>query len=337
MKRSLVYVFLLITITWMLLGCNQEIAGEETEEVVEEEHTVETEDATLVDVVNVEDTSEGFRVMTIGAGSPSTHSEKTWPATLVQYQDNYFLVDCGHGCTHGIAKAGVQPYDIENILFTHHHADHNTDFFSILIAGWASHDPRSELNLIGTEGTQKFYDFALDFYEEDIQYRIDAGFTGPEGIIENVEVTEVEGGEEIELHGVKISTIDVPHSIKTVAYKFEADGESVVITGDMTFNEKFIEFSKDADLVVMDGMLAEVQEDDPNYDMFQKLKSNLQQGHLTLEEIGKTATEANHKKVILTHLFNGKIDEELTTEMIREQGFEGEVMIAEQLGRYEVK
>ena len=69
--------------------------------------------------------------------------------------------------------------------------------------------PRPELNLIGTKGTQKLYDFSIDFYKEDIQYRIDAGFTTPQGIIENVEINEVKGGEEIELDGVKISTIHV--------------------------------------------------------------------------------------------------------------------------------
>ena len=88
------------------------------------------------------------------------------------------------------------------------------------------------------------------------------------GIIENVEITEVTGGEEIELDGVKISTLNVPHSIKTVAYKFEAGGETLVITSDTLYNEPLIEFSKDADLVVMDGMLTEVKEGDPNYEMF---------------------------------------------------------------------
>lgn len=334
--KSLLFLLLISVPIVVLFGCNPQSSAKDTDQILEENSKEVQENST--EKANVPEASpEGFRVWTIGVGSPSTHADKTWPSTIVQYKNEYFLVDCGHGCTHGMAKAGIQPYDIENILFTHHHADHNTDFLSILIAGWASHDPRSELNLIGPEGTQKFYDFVLDFYGEDIQYRMDAGFTGPEGILENVEITEVDGGEEMELHGVKISTIEVPHTIQTVAYKFEADGNSVVISEDTTFSEDLIEFSKDADLVVMDGMLAEVKQDDPHYEIFQQLKGNLQHGHISLEEIGKTAAEANYKKLVLTHLFNGEMDEELTVEVIREQGFEGEVVIAEQLGHYEVE
>ncbi len=324
----------------LLLGCSSKTAtDEETDgEVQNEEISKEDKKEVANEKENpAKDTPDGFRVITIGAGSPSTYDTKSWPATLVQYQDKYFLVDCGGGCTNGIAQAGIKPSDIDNILFSHHHADHDSDFLTMLIAGWATDSPRPKLNLVGTDGTQEAYDFAIDFYNEDIQYRIDAGFTSPQGIIENVEVKEVEGGEEFELDGVKISTIEVPHSIKAVAYKFEADGKSVVITGDTEFSEDLIEFSKGADLVVMDGMLTEVKEDDPFYDIFQRLKPNLSNAHMSLEEIGKTAAEGNYKKMIMTHLFNGEMDKERTIEVLRKQGYEGEVIIAETHKSYEVE
>ena len=330
----------------LLMGCgNEATTAEKTVEEVKDaskddkkEVTGEEETAENTgDQPPAREIPDGFRVTAVGTGSPSTYNTKTWPSILVEYQDKKFLVDCGAGCTNGLVKAGVQPSEISNILFSHHHADHNTDFLTILIAGWATHAPRPELNLIGTKGTQKFYDFAIDFYGEDIQYRIDAGFTSPKGIIENVEITEVTGGEEIELDGVKISTLHVPHSIKTVAYKFEAGGETLVITSDTLYNEPLIEFSKDADLVVMDGMLTEVKEGDPNYEMFNRLKPNLEKGHLSLEEVGKTAAQGNYKKMLLVHLFNGEMDENRTKEIVREQGYEGEVIIAESLQSYEIE
>ncbi|WP_390303587.1 MBL fold metallo-hydrolase [Virgibacillus sediminis] len=341
-------VFTMVLSVLVIIGCTSESSLGEAEEQVEREEVsgeetkelnndgVDEEADSASNPEETQDIPDGFRVTAIGAGSPTTYNTKSWPATLVQYQDKYFLVDCGGGCTNGIAKAGVRPSDIDNILFSHHHADHNSDFLTILIAGWATDSPRPKLNLVGTEGTKAVYDFAIDFYKEDIQYRIDAGFTTPQGIIDNVELKEVEGGEQFELDGVKISTIEVPHSIKTVAYKFEAGGKSVVITGDTEFSEDLIEFSKDTDLVVMDGMLTEVKEDDPSYSMFQKLKPNLSRAHMTLEEIGKTAAEGNYKQMVLTHLFNGEMDKELTTEVLRKQGYEGEVIIAESLKAYEV-
>lgn len=62
---------------------------------------------------------EGFRVVTIGISGPPmevVNMDRTWPATLVQYQDKYFLVDCGGGATHGLVKAGILPSEVKNML-----------------------------------------------------------------------------------------------------------------------------------------------------------------------------------------------------------------------------
>ena len=71
--------------------------------------------------------------------------------------------------------------------------------------------------------------------------------------------------------------------------------------------------------------------------MFNRLKPNLEKGHLSLEEVGKTAAQGNYKKMLLVHLFNGEMDENRTTEIVRGQGYEGEVIIAESLQSYEIE
>ncbi|SDH60637.1 ribonuclease Z [Alteribacillus persepolensis] len=341
-KHLLLYLFIALTI--VLMACSNDTASEESEGNIEEGEAVEeTKPANVEESVdakraeNKDTVPDGFRVTTVGTGSPPIEGEKTWPSTLVQFQDKYFLVDCGGGCTHGLTKAGIHPREITNILFTHHHVDHNSDFITVLMAGWATNDPRTELNLLGTEGTKEFYNFVIDFYEQDIQYRIDTGYTTGDGMIENVNIQELHGEEELELDGVKISTLDVPHSIKTIAYKFEAGGQTVVLSADTTFNEELIEFSEGADLMVLDGMLAEVKKGDPFYEEFQHIKPQLASAHLTLEEAGQTAAEANVKKVVFHHLMNGEIDEEKTTEVMREAGYTGEVMIGETLKQYDVE
>jgi ribonuclease Z len=336
-KCLLLFAFLFVLL--FTAGCSSSaeskkegVSPDKAESSTEVESTKETSDAN-----KEKNTPDGFRVTTIGTGSPPIEGGKTWPATLVQYQDKNFIVDCGGGCTHGLAKTGIHPREVSNLLFTHHHVDHNSDFITALIAGWATSNPRTELNLIGTEGTKKFYDFVIDFYKDDIEYRIKTGYTQADGMTENVNVQDLSGGEEFEIDGVKISTTPVPHSIETIAYKFEAGGQTVVLSGDLKYDEAFIDFTKDADLLVMDGMLAEVMEGDPFYEEFQKIKPQLASAHITLEEIGKIAAEANVKQVVLNHLMNGEIDADLTSEIIKEQGYEGNVIISESLGEYEVK
>ena len=177
----------------------------------------------------------------------------------------------------------------------------------------------------------------MDFYGDDINYRIDAGYTSSDGMKTNVNIQELQGGEQFELDGVQISSLDVPHSIKTLAYKFEAGGQKVVLSGDTKYTEDLIEFSKDADLMVMDGMLAPVKEEDRIIQTFMFLKDNFASAHITLEEIGQTAAKANVKTLVLNHLTTGEIDEELTKKVLEEQGFTGKVIISETNAAYDVE
>lgn len=63
-----------------------------------------------------------------------------------------------------------------------------------------------------------------------------------------------------ELDGVKISAMQVPHvpGMLSYAYKFEAGGQSVVVSGDLKYSDDFITFAKGADVLVMDGIFAQV-------------------------------------------------------------------------------
>ena len=345
MKR--IFLFFAVALAAVfLMGCaeNEAAEGKISSKVLsagvsEDDKAVAGEDTEVTGnkEVAAKDIPDGFRVITVGSGSPPTEDGRSWPATLVQYQDKNFLVDCGGGCVHGLEKAGVKPSDISNILFTHHHADHDSDFLTMLIAGWGTYNPRTELNVFGAKGTEKFYELAMDFYDVDIKYRIDTGYATKDGIIDNVDIKDLKGGEEFELDGVKISTVAVPHSIEAVAFKFEVGDQSVVVTGDTKFSEDLIKFSKDAELVIMDGMLTELKEEDPLFNVFQNIKPQLESAHISLKEIGQTAATGNYKKIVLTHLFNGKMDIERTTEILREQGYKGEVIIAESLKSYEIE
>ncbi len=55
-------------------------------------------------------------------------------------------------------------------------------------------------------------------YEGDITYRANLGIS-LKGIREDVQFTEVAGGESFEVDGVQISTINVPHTRNGKLYK----------------------------------------------------------------------------------------------------------------------
>ncbi len=264
--------------------------------------------------------TDGFRVITVGSGAPPIDIERVSPCSMVQYKDAFFPVDLGYGASRRMYEMGIAPASIKNALFTHLHADHSLDYGYFMIMGW--HDGRSELHTIGPKGIEKIHNLYIDMYEGDINYRANLGIS-LNGIKENVTFTEVAGGESFELDGVQISTINVPHTAYTVAYKFEADGKKVVVSGDLKYNEEFIEFAKDADCIVFDGNQANsvfLQDRGPSF------VANLEKSHATIKEIATMAQKSNAKSIVMTHLTPGTFVGEMVTEV--SEIYKGEIIVA---------
>ncbi len=264
--------------------------------------------------------TEGFRVITVGSGAPPIDMERVSPCTMIQYKDAMFPVDLGYGASRRMYEMGIAPASVKNALFTHLHADHSLDYGYFMIMGW--HDGRSKLHTIGPKGIEKMHNLYTEMYDGDISYRANLGIS-LKGIKEDVQFTEVAGGESFDLDGVKISTIKVPHTAYTVAYKFEADGKKVVVSGDLMYSEEFIQFAMDADVIVFDGNQANslfLQNRGPSF------VANLEKSHAKITEIAEMAAKSNAKSVVMTHLTPGTFIGELVTEM--SPIYKGEIIIA---------
>lgn len=287
------------------------------------------------DTAKPQATTKGFEVITIGISGPPMdmpNKDRTWPATCIQFKDKYFLVDCGGGATHGLLKAGIEPAKVKNLLFTHHHADHNSDFFTFVIGGWNGPAGRRALNIVGPRQTQQMYDMMMAFYKEDLDYRMHYGFPA-EGLAKNVMIKEVSQPETFELDGVTVKTVEGIHTITNFAYRFEAEGQSVVVTGDTAYSEKIVELSIGADVLVIDAHMAEGAFA-KNVLSNPEQRENMRKAHMSNEDIAMTASKAKVKKVVLTHLPPLGIDDAATKKALRDAGYKGEIIVAETGGRY---
>ena len=262
-------------------------------------------------------------MITVGSGAPPLDIERVSPCTMVQYKDKYFAVDLGYGASRRMAEGGILPSCVKNVLFTHLHADHSLDYGYFLIMGW--HDGRSKLCVAGPEGLKEMHDAYAQMYHGDITYRANLGIS-LKGIKEDVEFHIVSGGEQFELDGVQISTLHVPHTAYTVSYKFEADGKSVIVAGDMMYSDAFISFARDADMVVLDANQANstfLQERGPSF------VANLDKSHARIPEIGRMADAAGVKSIVLTHLTPGTFIGEMVQEIAPH--YHGEIIVARDL------
>jgi ribonuclease BN (tRNA processing enzyme) len=233
---------------------------------------------------------EGFRVVIVGSGNPKTEIGRGAPSTLVQFKDKFFLVDSGANTTSTLLKIGLPAERITNMLFTHQHVDHNGDFWNFFIDGWQGPTGRRSLNLIGPQ-VQELYDTTVNFFKTDLEYRASLGWP-KDGLLTNVNIRDfTEDKYSFELDGVKITSIPVPHTIPTYAYRFDAKGKSVVVSGDLTYTDKFAPFAKKADILVIDGMLTSDFSFVPEKGR-ENLKNSLKKSHASTEELAKMAADS---------------------------------------------
>ena len=62
------------------------------------------------------------------AGTPTPTASKWGTAILIRSATTTVLVDAGPGATRSLVQAGVGPTEVDAVVFSHHHFDHNADF-----------------------------------------------------------------------------------------------------------------------------------------------------------------------------------------------------------------
>jgi ribonuclease BN (tRNA processing enzyme) len=271
--------------------------------------------------------SADFSAVIIGSGAPLYDPQRSGPCTAIQYKGRYVLVDMGNGTQGQLSAAGIAPAQIDAFFLTHHHIDHDQEFVPMLDDALVSGRRPA---IVGPPGTQRLADFTADYYAEDIAYRIRRFGLNPQNL-QPPKARELLGGETFTLGDVQISTAHVPHTIYTVAYRFDVEGQSIVVSGDLLYSTNLIALARDADVLIMDAT-ASVR------------RSGARRGargaaadggprdiaHASLLEVRQMAAESGVKKLVLTHILPGAVDEQATIQAINES-FKGEVIVGRDL------
>lgn len=268
-----------------------------------------------------------FSVTIIGSGTPQYNPDRSSPSALVQYKGLKFLVDMGNGTREQLEKVGFTKRNSPDaLLITHHHIDHNEEFMPMVHQKFMM---PGEFLIAGPAPIKEMTNYVAKFYSEDLNYRMRSkGQTFNETDI-NATIKELEGEKSFTWRDVKISTIEVPHSIYTLAYRFDANGNSIVISGDLTYTPNLAKLAKGADVLLIDSQIIR-KNANPNRQGNSRRKSSNQgtRAHASIDEAAKMAQEAGVKTMILTHLPNVNIDAAATKAKIAEQ-FKGKVIIGQ--------
>lgn len=263
-----------------------------------------------------------MQLVFLGTSCMTPTKERNHTATLLLFENEGILVDCGEGTQRQLRIADIKLTKITRILISHWHGDHVLGLPGLMQSMGAS-DYNATLNIYGPEGTMKRIGEMLKpyvFYNK-IEFS----------------VHEVEEGTFLDEEKFSLEAKPLEHGIPTLGYNFIEkerrkinlsyikkigipegpllgklqDGKSITFRGkhvmpeDATFAVKgkkisFIsdtvltkncyELAKDADVLVCEAAYASALEE-----------KAAEYGHMTAKQAAQIASQAGVKKLILTH------------------------------------
>jgi ribonuclease BN (tRNA processing enzyme) len=247
------------------------------------------------------------RLILLGtAGGPTPKPNRAAPAQVLVVNGASYVIDCGNGVARQMVLAKLKLASIRSVFVTHQHSDHNADYGNLLLLAWAT-DLAKRVDTYGppplAQMTQQF--LALNDY--DIRTRMaDEGRPALAGLIAPHEITA--GGFVMQDENVKVTAALVEHPpvSPAFAYRFDCPDRSIVFSGDTRPSQNLAKLAQGADVLVHEVMhlpsLEQLIATEPNA---KTLREHLLASHTTTEQVGRIATEAGVKTLVLSHFVPG--------------------------------
>jgi ribonuclease Z len=277
--------------------------------------------------------SDSAVVITLGTGTPVPNPERSGPATAVVVGQRVFLFDAGSGVMRRLAAAGLPIDGVTAAFITHLHSDHTLGLPDLMLTSWVM-GRSTPMRLSGPPGLRRMTDLLLSAWAEDTVVRVLGLERGRPGGY-RLDVRETGEGVVYDSAGVRVTAFKVPHGEweHAFAYRVDAAGRSIMISGDTRASETLARAARGVDVLVHE-VYPETRiatENRPGGEFWPRY---LREVHTSDVELGRIAAVAQPRLLLLTHvLFMGATEEEVLAG-IRRGGFTGRVVIAKDLARY---
>lgn len=217
-----------------------------------------------------------------------------------------YVIDCGNGVARRLALADIRLSSLKAIFIPHQHFDHNADYGNLIRLSWAA-TLTTKINSYGPPPLAKMTRLFLEMNDYDIKTRI--ADEGRPPLADLITVHEFcEPGLVRREANVTVTSALVDHgAVKSAfAYRFDCPDRSIVISGDIKSSENVVRLAKGADVLVHEVIYLPAMEQmiaaEPNA---KTLRDHLLASYITTEQVGRIATEAGVKTLVLSHLAPG--------------------------------
>jgi ribonuclease BN (tRNA processing enzyme) len=274
------------------------------------------------------------RLVLLGtAGGPTPKSGRAAPAQAIAVGDRTYLVDCGDGVARQLALARLPMRTLRAVFITHQHSDHNAGYGPLFLLGWAGGIERP-VDTFGPPPLEKMTRLLLEAYEYDITLRMkDEGRPPLAPLIRPHEITRA--GEVFADDRVRVTAAlnEHPPIEYSFAYRFDTADRSIVISGDTNYSENVVRLAKGADVLVHEVLHRPFWErlDAPQTPA---IRRHIIDSHTDAEDLGRLATAAGVKTLVLTHFVpsepTGAVPDEVWLAAARKH-FKGKIVLGRDL------
>lgn len=225
-----------------------------------------------------------MKIIVLGTSAAFSGKNDGCSSYFLSENGKNYLIDTGPGCVSYLQNY-ISYRDINGIFISHLHADHVSDIYTLRYAIYTAQRDgymKPSLPIYMPKSPKKTFKFIKDAIKKEFA------------------ITEISESLNLKLDGMTVSFKKTDHPPDTYAMRFECPAiktgkgslnKTVVYTADTGYFDGLVSFSRNADILIADATLQS-----PDMEL-----ENL--GHMTAEQAGQLATEANANKLILTHIW----------------------------------
>lgn len=243
-------------------------------------------------------------VTIVGSGTVVPRLARRQSCVVVRAGGETLVLDLGSGAVRGMLHAGLDPFDVDRIFFTHFHPDHTVDVVPLLFGiKYGSEEKRTRpLYITGPEPFERFWASITNVWGEWMIGDYPLEISGLPHICPSP----------LDLPDIRLSWAPAKHRPESISYRLEAGGKTFVYTGDTEYSESVVDLARSANTLLIECSFPD--------------ESPIP-GHLTPDSVARIASEAGVERVILTHIYPAADKLDLVSEV--KQAYGGEVVVAE--------
>ncbi len=271
---------------------------------------------------------ENFTLVTVGTGGAHENRERLGPALAIGRASRVVLVDAGRGVADALRAARIPPSQPDTVYLTSLLPENTVGLDDLLSTGWLA-GRRTPLRLVGPVGTQALADGIAAAGRLGFDARARALGLPRDGA--RLEAVEALPGFAEAKGGLSISAGDLPGGpLAALAWRFEADGRSLVVGGTGWAPDALADFAEGANVLVHEAVFVPDEalarelgiEDD-----MERLRREAAV-HTAIADVGALAARARVDTLVLVRLRPPPVYDIQLTSLV-DDDFGGRVVIAD--------